>query len=118
LPLIYTNSIIIMLSSPSQSSGAVLASLLLLAQPILAQLYSNSSVITTASSSAPTNGTTAGNPIYDEWKYDGCVTSKEGFPGFTPVNIADVDVEKCTAACTGYKYAALLEECVIFISVR
>jgi hypothetical protein len=106
-----------MLSSSSQSSGAVLASLLLLAQPILAQLYSNSSITTTASSSAPTNGTTAGSPAYDEWKYDGCVTSKEGFPGFTPVNISDVDVENCTAACTGYKYAALLEECVIFNSV-
>jgi hypothetical protein len=86
----------------------------LLVYPAFAQVYSNNSMITAAPSPIPTNGTTAGNPIYRGWKYNGCVTSKEGFPGFTPINIVAVNVEKCTVACIGYKYAALLEKCVIF----
>jgi hypothetical protein len=115
LPLIYTSQIAIMLPSPSLSSGAVLVCLSLLTQPILAQMYSNSSMTITASSSTPTNGTTTTNPAYGGWAYYGCVTSKDGFPGFTPVKVVDVDAEKCTAACqVSYRYAALLEEYVTY----
>jgi hypothetical protein len=60
-------------------------------------------------------GNASANLAYGGWEYKGCYSSKEGFPGFIPVNVTSLDEATCTSACEDlYRYAALLEECVMY----
>jgi hypothetical protein len=53
----------------------------------------------TVPSSTPMTGSTSANPAYGSLEYKGCYTSKKGFPGFIPVNVASLDEATCSSAC-------------------
>jgi hypothetical protein len=80
-------------------SGAILA-LTLIAQPIMAQMFSNTT--------APlVNGTRIANIV--GWKYDGCEYDSGNFQGFQlAYNSSTNTVEQCTRSCSATRYAALL----------